>query len=179
MPFTSPILGFDKTSVLSNPSKLVQRSQVIFLAVGAIKNKKIIGALEWLERFAYRKADRIVAVTNAFKVHIVALGGCESKTDVISGSHGPPWEPIHWLPRQDRYAFPRRTVGTRKRGIKTGSGISIEPEKAKELAAAITALADAPEKCAAMGEAGKACVSAEFDRRALARRFEEVWVSVV
>ncbi|WP_404356665.1 glycosyltransferase [Methylotuvimicrobium sp. KM1] len=39
--------------------------------------------MEWLERFAYRKADRIVAVTNAFKVHIVAHGGSESKTTVI------------------------------------------------------------------------------------------------
>jgi len=72
-------------------------------------------------------------------------------------SHGGPWE----------------------RGIKTGSGISIEPENARELAAAITALADAPDQCAAMGEAGKACVSAEFDRRALARRFVEVLESVV
>jgi hypothetical protein len=38
------------------------RKKVIFLAVGAIKNKKIIGALEWLERFAYRKTDRIEVV---------------------------------------------------------------------------------------------------------------------
>ncbi|WP_404356669.1 glycosyltransferase [Methylotuvimicrobium sp. KM1] len=62
---------------------------------------------------------------------------------------------------------------------KAGSGIGIEPENAMELAAAITALADAPEKCAAMGVAGKACVSAEFDRQVLARRFEEVLESVV
>jgi|GEM_PF-6813180 len=61
----------------------VKRGQVTFLTVGAIKNKKIICALEWLERFAYRKADRIVAVTNAFKLHIVAHGGSESKTTVI------------------------------------------------------------------------------------------------
>ncbi|HBA67260.1 MAG TPA: hypothetical protein DCZ48_13985, partial [Methylococcaceae bacterium] len=60
-----------------------KRGQVTFLAVGAIKNKKIIGALEWLERFAYRKADRIVAVTNAFKLHIVAHGGSESRATVI------------------------------------------------------------------------------------------------
>lgn len=32
------------------------------VAVGAIKNKYIIGALEWLEMFLYRKADLIVAV---------------------------------------------------------------------------------------------------------------------
>ncbi len=32
---------------------------------------------------------------------------------VLSGSHGLPWEPIRRLTRQVRYAFPRRTVGTR------------------------------------------------------------------
>ncbi|MBU2568684.1 MAG: hypothetical protein KJ725_01380 [Gammaproteobacteria bacterium] len=52
---------------------------VTFLAAGAIKNKTVIGALEWLDRFTYSKADRIVAVTNTFKVHIVAHGRRESK----------------------------------------------------------------------------------------------------
>ncbi|MGD8885862.1 MAG: glycosyltransferase family 4 protein, partial [Gammaproteobacteria bacterium] len=37
------------------------------LTVGAINNKHVIRFLEWLEMFAYRKADRIVPVTNAFK----------------------------------------------------------------------------------------------------------------
>ena len=35
------------------------------LAVGAIKNPRVIRFLEWLEMFAYRKADRIVPVTDA------------------------------------------------------------------------------------------------------------------
>lgn len=39
-------------------------------AVGALKNRTIIAALEWLETFAYRKATRIVVVTDAFKRHI-------------------------------------------------------------------------------------------------------------
>ncbi len=53
------------------------------LAVGAIKNKVIIGLLEYLEYFAYRKADSIVPVTQAFKTHIVNLGLSEEKVSVI------------------------------------------------------------------------------------------------
>ena len=43
------------------------------LAVGAIRNRTIIRALEWLERFAYRHADRIVPVTDAFQDYIEGL----------------------------------------------------------------------------------------------------------
>lgn len=53
------------------------------LAVGAIKNRTVIGLLEYLERFAYRKADSIVPVTQAFKAHIVNLGVAEEKVSVI------------------------------------------------------------------------------------------------
>ncbi len=53
------------------------------LAVGAIKNRVIIDLLEYLERFAYRKADSIVPVTQAFKTHIVNLGVAEEKVSVI------------------------------------------------------------------------------------------------
>ena len=53
------------------------------LAVGAIKNKRLIRFLEWIERFVYRKADHVVAVTHAFKKHIVAHGAREEKVSVI------------------------------------------------------------------------------------------------
>ena len=53
------------------------------LAVGAIKNKYLIGCLEWLEGFLYRKADHIVPVTQAFKVHIEARGAKSSDVTVI------------------------------------------------------------------------------------------------
>ena len=43
----------------------------------------IIGLLEYLERFAYRKANAIVPVTQAFKIHIVNLGVAEEKVSVI------------------------------------------------------------------------------------------------
>ncbi|MGD8558079.1 MAG: glycosyltransferase family 4 protein [Gammaproteobacteria bacterium] len=53
------------------------------LTVGAINNKQVIRFLEWLEMFAYRKADRIVPVTNAFKDYMVAKGIAEDKIHVI------------------------------------------------------------------------------------------------
>ena len=53
------------------------------LAVGAIKNARLIALLEWIERFVYRKADHIVPVTNAFRKHILARGGREADITVI------------------------------------------------------------------------------------------------
>ncbi|MGD8569873.1 MAG: glycosyltransferase family 4 protein [Gammaproteobacteria bacterium] len=53
------------------------------LTVGAIKSRYIIRFLEWLEIFAYRKADRIVPVTNAFKGYMVAKGIDENKIHVV------------------------------------------------------------------------------------------------
>jgi glycosyltransferase involved in cell wall biosynthesis len=53
------------------------------VAVGAINNENLIALLEWIERFVYRKADHIVAVTNAFKVHIVKHGAKEEDITVI------------------------------------------------------------------------------------------------
>ncbi len=53
------------------------------LAVGAIKNKALIGLLEWIERFVYRKADYIVPVTKAFKTHILLRGGDDNAITVI------------------------------------------------------------------------------------------------
>lgn len=52
-------------------------------AVGAIKNKTIIKMLEALERFVYRKADHIVAVTFAFEKHIIRKGADPSAVSVI------------------------------------------------------------------------------------------------
>ena len=53
------------------------------LAVGAIKNPAVIRTLEYLERFVYRKADHIVAVTRSFRAHILARGGDDSRISVI------------------------------------------------------------------------------------------------
>ncbi|MBS3965501.1 MAG: glycosyltransferase family 4 protein [Methylomonas sp.] len=256
------------------------------LAVGAIKNKKVIAVLEWLERFAYRKADHIVPVTHAFQKHIEAHGGHADKITVIRngvdltffveqaiderfaeelgvkgkfvaayvGTHGMAHgldvildaaeilrtrEDVVFLTAGDgaerarlqaeleRRALPNvlmlgqlpkermpalwsitgvslvllkkldlfltvipskifETMAMKKPIIlgvrgesqmiveQAGSGVCIEPENAAELAAAVLALADSPERCRALGEAGAVCVAAEFDRTMLAQRFEAV-----
>lgn len=53
------------------------------LAVGAIKNPLIIKLLEWLELFAYRQADRIVPVTDAFQRYIEGKRIPKEKITVI------------------------------------------------------------------------------------------------
>lgn len=59
------------------------------LAVGAIRNRVIIGMLEALERLAYRKAARIVSVTDAFKDHITDRGACPDDVHVIKNGVDP------------------------------------------------------------------------------------------
>lgn len=53
------------------------------VAVGAMTNKTIIHLLEWLELFAYRKADRIVPLTDAFQRFIERKGIPKHKITVI------------------------------------------------------------------------------------------------
>lgn len=54
------------------------------VAVGALSDRRVIKLLEAIEEFAYRKADRIVVVTQAFKKQIAnKLGGSAEKITVI------------------------------------------------------------------------------------------------
>ena len=53
------------------------------LVVGAIKNRWIIRVLEYLEMFAYRKADAIVPVTEAFKRYMIRKGIAGTKIEVV------------------------------------------------------------------------------------------------
>lgn len=53
------------------------------LAVGAIRNELLIKVLRWLEHFAYRKADRIVPVTDAFAAYMRHSGIPSEKIVVI------------------------------------------------------------------------------------------------
>lgn len=53
-------------------------------AVGAMRDGFILRRLEWLEMFLYRKAARIVSVTNAFKSTLVERGIDTSKIHVIT-----------------------------------------------------------------------------------------------
>jgi len=53
------------------------------VAVGAITNRPVIRLLEGLELFAYRKADHLIALTDAFKAHMLARGISSKKVTVI------------------------------------------------------------------------------------------------
>jgi glycosyltransferase involved in cell wall biosynthesis len=55
-----------------------------------------------------------------------------------------------------------------------GAGICIEPENDGELADAVRSLAGSPERARALGEAGRRYVEANYDRRRLAGRFEDL-----
>jgi glycosyltransferase involved in cell wall biosynthesis len=54
------------------------------VAVGAVERGRFIRALEAVERFAYRKADHIVSVTNSFLHHFDALGVPRDKVSVVT-----------------------------------------------------------------------------------------------
>ena len=62
--------------------------------------------------------------------------------------------------------------------IEGDSGICIEPENAEDLANAVLKLADSSEFCAKLGNNGNEYVVRYFDRKALAKRFEELMVDV-
>jgi colanic acid biosynthesis glycosyl transferase WcaI len=54
------------------------------LAVGAMRRGLLIRMLERLELFLYRRADRIVSVTEAFKTDLVSRGIPADKIDVVT-----------------------------------------------------------------------------------------------
>jgi glycosyltransferase involved in cell wall biosynthesis len=60
-----------------------------------------------------------------------------------------------------------------------GSGITIEPENAPELAAAVERLADNPDLCRQLGDSGATYVTEHFDRTVLATRYEGILAKVV
>ncbi|MBL8200273.1 MAG: glycosyltransferase family 4 protein [Chromatiales bacterium] len=53
------------------------------VAVGAVQRSLMLRWLVWLANFAYRKADRIVCVTDSFKAAIMAEGIPAAKIEVI------------------------------------------------------------------------------------------------
>lgn len=53
------------------------------VAVGALTHRRIIALLEWIELFVYRKADRIVVVTQSFAKQIGEKLGSEEKITVV------------------------------------------------------------------------------------------------
>ncbi len=53
------------------------------VTVGAMRKGRVVRMLEWLETFAYRRADKVVSVTDSFVPHIAARCGDPHKIAVI------------------------------------------------------------------------------------------------
>jgi glycosyltransferase involved in cell wall biosynthesis len=53
-------------------------------AVGAIQNRPVISALEKIEGWAYRKADTVITVTQAFRRHIESRGAQPGSVAVVT-----------------------------------------------------------------------------------------------
>ena len=66
------------------------------------------------ERGKYCGSDAFVATIEATKVRYTQSDQTAPLVMHYSGSHGPPWEPVPWLPKKNRHALPRRSMGTRK-----------------------------------------------------------------
>jgi glycosyltransferase involved in cell wall biosynthesis len=71
------------------------------IAVGAITNRHVIAFLEALETFMYRKADRIVTVTDYLKLHITRKNIDPNRISVIK--NGADLERFRPLPRQNGF----------------------------------------------------------------------------
>jgi glycosyltransferase involved in cell wall biosynthesis len=69
------------------------------IAVGAVRRRKVIDALEGLESFLYKNADHIVAVTRSFKRHIMARGAPAERISVLT--NGADLERYQPLPKQN------------------------------------------------------------------------------
>lgn len=53
------------------------------VAVGAMRQGIVVKSLYWLEKFCYNRADRIVAVTDAFKRYMIGKGIAADKIHII------------------------------------------------------------------------------------------------
>jgi glycosyltransferase involved in cell wall biosynthesis len=71
------------------------------IAVGALKDRRVINLLEGVETFLYRRADQIVALTNAFKRHIMERGVRDERISVVT--NGADLE--RYRPRENNNSF--------------------------------------------------------------------------
>jgi glycosyltransferase involved in cell wall biosynthesis len=71
------------------------------IAVGAVRNRKLIRFLEGIETFMYRRADRVVALTNAFQRHIAGRGIPAGRIGVIK--NGADLERFRPMPRDNAF----------------------------------------------------------------------------
>ncbi len=69
------------------------------IAVGAIRDRRVIRLLESLETFLYRRADHLVSVTHSFKEHILGRGVPAHRISVIT--NGADLDQFQPLPKEN------------------------------------------------------------------------------
>lgn len=81
----------------------------IFVELGVLRNRVIIWLLERCELFLYRRAARVVVVTQSFKENIVARGIDQAKTEVVTNGVDLSW--FVSLPRDEEFASDKGLAG--------------------------------------------------------------------
>ena len=79
------------------------------IAVGAVKDRRLINLLEGLETWMYRKAAHVVALTNAFKRHIAGRGVNPENITVIT--NGADLNQFHVLPKENGFRKEQKLSG--------------------------------------------------------------------
>lgn len=79
------------------------------IAVEAVTNRWVIGLLESVETWIYKRADRIVALTRAFKRHIAGRGVDTDKIIVIT--NGADLEQFRALPKANEFRAEQNLTG--------------------------------------------------------------------
>lgn len=107
------------------------------IAVGAIKNRRVIKALEGVESFLYRKADHIISLTKAFKRHIMGRAIDADKISIVTNGADleryAPGERMNAVRRElglDENVFVASYVGTH--GMAHGLGTILRAAKRLE-----------------------------------------------
>lgn len=84
------------------------------IAVGALKNKIMISAARWLEKFAYRNADRVIALSPGMRGGILKTGYPQEKIYVISNSAD---LKLFEVPKEESDAFRRQNEWLQNRPL--------------------------------------------------------------
>lgn len=89
------------------------------IAVGALKNKIMISAARWLEKFAYRNADRVVALSPGMRSGILKTGYPPEKIYVIPNSAD---LKLFEVPKEESDAFRRQNEWLQNRPLVVYAG---------------------------------------------------------
>ena len=160
-------------TVLHAAEHLRDRQDIVFLLVGEGAEKEKLEKqraemnLENVVMLGQQPKDRMPAIWGSTDVSLVLLRDTELFKTVIPSKI------------VESMAMKRPVVlGVRGESQamveESGGGVCIEPENARDLAAAVVALADDPDAISQYGQAGREYVKRAFDRSVLAERYEKI-----